>query len=128
LFEGAEAFVILRLLGVDMTFTQVLAFEVVVSFVRSLAFMVPAGLGVQDAGYVAFLGAFSVPDAPTMGVAFVLIKRAKELLYVAVGFLFFLVLGDAPLGRDGGGHDGDAPRTSGPAGATLPAEPSLRST
>lgn len=96
LFEGAEAFVILRLLGVDMTYTQVMAFEVVVSLLRSLAFMVPAGLGVQDAGYVAFLGAFGVPDAPTMGVAFVLIKRSKELLYVAVGFLFFLVLGDAP--------------------------------
>jgi hypothetical protein len=96
LFEGAEAFVILRLLGVDMPFTEVLAFEVVVSLLRSLAFMVPAGLGVQDAGYVAFLGAFGVPDAPTLGVAFVLIKRGKELVYVAVGLSLFLLLGDAP--------------------------------
>lgn len=98
LVEGAEAFVILRLLGVDMTLAAVLAFEVVVSFLRSLAFMVPAGLGVQDAGYVAFLGAFGVPDAATLGVAFVLIKRTKELLWIAVGFLLFLALGDAPTG------------------------------
>ncbi|APR83064.1 Hypothetical protein A7982_08413 [Minicystis rosea] len=96
LAEGAEAFVILRLLGVDMPFAEVLAFEVVVSLLRSLAFMVPAGLGVQDAGYVAFLGAFGVPDAATLGVAFVLVKRARELLFVAVGFLLFIVLGDAP--------------------------------
>ncbi|MFT3766738.1 MAG: lysylphosphatidylglycerol synthase domain-containing protein [Minicystis sp.] len=98
LVEGAEALVILRLLGVDMPFTEVLAFEVVVSLLRSLAFMVPAGLGVQDAGYVAFLGAFGVPDAATLGVAFVLIKRVKELFYIALGFVLFVVLGDAPTG------------------------------
>jgi hypothetical protein len=98
LVEGAEALVILRLLGVNMSYAEVLAFEVVVSLLRSLAFMVPAGLGVQDAGYVAFLGAFGVPDAATLGVAFVLIKRVKELFWIAVGYLLFLVLGDAPQG------------------------------
>ena len=98
LAEGAEAFVILRLLGVDMPFAEVLAFEVVVSLLRSLAFMVPAGLGVQDAGYVAFLGAFGVPDAATLGVAFILVKRARELLFIAVGLLLFVVLDDAPSG------------------------------
>ncbi len=96
LVEGAEALVILRLLRVDISYAEVLAFEVVVSLLRNLAFMVPAGLGVQDAGYVAFFGAFGVPDAPTLGVAFVLIKRAKELVWIAVGFLLFVLLRDVP--------------------------------
>jgi uncharacterized membrane protein YbhN (UPF0104 family) len=96
LVEGAEALVILRLLGVEISYAEVLAFEVVVSLLRSIAFMIPAGLGVQDAGYVAFLGAFGVPDAATLGVAFVMIKRAKELFWIALGFALFLVLGDGP--------------------------------
>jgi uncharacterized membrane protein YbhN (UPF0104 family) len=58
--------------------------------------MIPAGIGVQDAGYVAFFGAFGVPDAATLGVAFVIVKRAKELLWIAVGLALFLVLGDGP--------------------------------
>ena len=53
--EAGETWVLLRLLGVDLSFAAVLAFEPVVSFARSAAFFIPAGLGVQDAGYMAFL-------------------------------------------------------------------------
>jgi uncharacterized protein (TIRG00374 family) len=96
LVEGLETLVILRLLHVDLSLRQVLSFEVVVTLLRSLAFMVPAGLGVQDAGYVAFLGAFGVPEAATVGVAFVLIKRFKELFWVAIGFLLIAFLKESP--------------------------------
>jgi glycosyltransferase 2 family protein len=96
LLESVETLVILRLLHVSLGFTEVLALEVVVVMLRSLAFVVPGALGVLDAGYVAFLGAFGVLDAPTVGVAFMLIKRAKELVWIAVGFLLFLVMKDAP--------------------------------
>ena len=96
LVEGAEALVILRLLHVEISYAEVLAFETVVSLLKSLAFMVPAGLGVQDAGYVAFFAAFGIPDAATLGVAFVLVKRAKEVIWIAVGYLLFLFLGDLP--------------------------------
>lgn len=96
LVEGTETWIILRLLHVDLSYAQVLSFEVVVSLLRSMAFMVPAGLGVQDAGYVAFLSAFGVPEAATVGVAFVLVKRTKEIFWVAVGFLMFVIMRDAP--------------------------------
>jgi uncharacterized protein (TIRG00374 family) len=96
LVEGTEAWVILSLLGVHIPLAEVLAFEVVVSLLRSIAFMVPAGLGVQDASYVAFFGAFGIPDAATLGVAFVLVKRAKELFWIAAGFALFVVRGDLP--------------------------------
>ncbi len=96
LLESVETLVILRLLGVHLGFTEVLSLEVVVVMLRSLAFVVPGALGVLDAGYVAFLGAFGVHDAPTVGVAFMLIKRAKELVWIGVGFLLFLVMNDAP--------------------------------
>jgi len=92
--------VILRLLRVEISYAEVLAFEVVISLLRSVAFVVPSGLGVQDAGYVAFFGALGIPDAATLGVAFVLVKRAKEAFWIAVGFLLFVILdrrlGDTP--------------------------------
>ncbi|WP_437842094.1 lysylphosphatidylglycerol synthase domain-containing protein [Sorangium sp. So ce1153] len=89
LAEGLETLFILRLLGVDVSLAEVLSFEVVLAFLRAAAFMVPAGLGVQDAGYVAFLGALGVPGAMTVGAAFVLLKRAKEIVWIGLGLLVF---------------------------------------
>ncbi|WP_433937442.1 lysylphosphatidylglycerol synthase transmembrane domain-containing protein [Sorangium cellulosum] len=89
LAEGLETLFLLRLLGVDISLAEVLSFEVVLSMLRAAAFMVPSGLGVQDAGYVAFLGALGVPGAVTVGAAFVLIKRAKEIVWIALGLLVF---------------------------------------
>jgi uncharacterized protein (TIRG00374 family) len=93
LLESVETLLILRLLGVEMPFAEVLSFEVVLALVRSLAFFVPAGLGIQDAGYVAFLTALGVPEPARVAVAFVLVKRAKELFWVAVGLALFAAIG-----------------------------------
>lgn len=91
LFEGLDTLVILRLLHVDLSFSQVISFEVVVVLLRASAFMIPGAIGIKDAGYVAFLSAFGVPDAATMGVAFLLIKRANELVWIIVGYAQFLL-------------------------------------
>jgi uncharacterized membrane protein YbhN (UPF0104 family) len=48
---------------------------------------VPAGLGVQDAGYVLCLRALAVPEATTVGAAFVVLKRGKDLFWILLGFL-----------------------------------------
>jgi glycosyltransferase 2 family protein len=87
LAEALETLLLLRLLRIDLSLSEVMSFEVVLACVRAAAFMVPAGLGVQDAGYVAFLSAFGVPGAATAGAAFVLLKRAKEVFWVLLGFL-----------------------------------------
>ncbi|WP_437683600.1 lysylphosphatidylglycerol synthase domain-containing protein [Sorangium sp. So ce131] len=89
LAEGLETFFLLHLLRVDVSLAEVLSFEVVLALLRAAAFMVPAGLGVQDAGYVAFLSALGVPGAATVGAAFVLVKRAKEIVWIALGLLVF---------------------------------------
>jgi uncharacterized membrane protein YbhN (UPF0104 family) len=89
--EAGETWVLLRLLDVDLSFATVLAFEPVVSFARSAAFFIPAGLGVQDAGYMAFLRNAAVPDAVNRAAAFVLLKRFKELVWIAVGWTLLLL-------------------------------------
>lgn len=84
--ESVETYAILRLLGVDLPFEAVAAVEVGLSFLRHVTFILPAGLGVQDLGYVAFLSALGARDPLTVGAAFVLIKRAKETLFALVGY------------------------------------------
>jgi uncharacterized protein (TIRG00374 family) len=86
LIEAIESYVILRLIGADISFVQVLAFDASVSLIRSAAVFVPAGLGFQDMGYLAFFHAFAIPDASNVGAAFVLVKRAKEVLWILFGY------------------------------------------
>jgi uncharacterized membrane protein YbhN (UPF0104 family) len=84
--EVVETYLILRLLGVDLPFVAVAALEVSLSFVRHVTFVLPAGLGVQDLGYVAFLRALGAHDPLVLGAAFVLLKRAKECAWALFGF------------------------------------------
>jgi uncharacterized membrane protein YbhN (UPF0104 family) len=88
--EALETWVLLKLLAMDLSFAAVLAFEPVVSFARSAAFFIPAGLGVQDAGYMAFLQRAAIPDAVNKAAAFVLLKRFKEVVWIAVGWILLL--------------------------------------
>ncbi|HEV8549838.1 MAG TPA: lysylphosphatidylglycerol synthase domain-containing protein [Polyangiaceae bacterium] len=87
LCEALETWAILEALGAHQSFVTVGSIEVVVSLIRNLVFVVPAGLGVQDLGYVSCFTAFGVPEAATLGAAFVLLKRGKELLWVLGGYV-----------------------------------------
>lgn len=86
LFEGAETALILALLGVNLDFVASMAAELTAVLLRSFAFLVPAGVGVQDAGYVAMFDALSGTRLATLGAAFVLLKRGKEVFWIAVGY------------------------------------------
>ena len=89
--ESVETWLLLRLVGVDLSLRAVFAFEASVSLLRSVGCFAPGGLGVQDLGYVAALRALGVPDAVTAGAAFILLKRAKELAWSLVGYATLLV-------------------------------------
>jgi uncharacterized membrane protein YbhN (UPF0104 family) len=102
LAETLESFVILRLLsGASGTrplgFVEVMAFEAVVSLLRSIVFFVPAGLGVQDAGYLLALRGMGAEDPDALGAAFVLLKRAKEVFWIAIGYVVLGVLRSGPV-------------------------------
>jgi glycosyltransferase 2 family protein len=86
LLKSLESALFLWLLGASLPFPSVMAFETALQLARSLIVFVPGGLGVQDLGYVLCLRALGVPDAVTIGAAFVLLKRGKEAFWMAVGF------------------------------------------
>jgi len=89
--RGGETYLFLRLLGADVPFTTALVVETAIIVVRSVAVPVPAGLGVQDVGYVLCLKALGVADATTVGTAFVLLKRGKDLFWILLGFALMAV-------------------------------------
>ena len=86
LFEGLESFLILKLLGAPLGVIEVLSIDAALSVVRSSAMFTPAGIGVQDVGYLAMLRAYGVPDADSLGPAFVVLKRVKEAFWIVIGF------------------------------------------
>lgn len=87
LLEAADTFLILHLLGVRLPWTTLGAVEVSASFLRNVAFVVPAGLGVQDLSYLAFLKALGVADALNVAATFLLLKRGKECFWAACGYV-----------------------------------------
>jgi len=91
LMEAVETYIIIAVLGMSISPSQVMIFEPVVSLVRSLVFFVPAGLGVMDSGYVSAFGSAGIVNVVTASAAFMIIKRSKELFWILIG-LFFLWL------------------------------------
>jgi glycosyltransferase 2 family protein len=86
LVEALETWLILALLGVPVGFATAGSIEVLLSLVRSIVFVVPAGLGVQDVGYAACFTGFGLPEGASLAAAFILLKRSKELLWIGVGY------------------------------------------
>ena len=123
IIEGFETYLILRLLGCHLSLIEVMSFDAALSVVRSSAMFAPAGIGVQDVGYLAMLEAYGVADAASLGPAFIVLKRMKEAFWVAIGFIL--------LARTGPGHviaeakaeaDAEARADAEAAAATVAAE------
>ncbi|MDB4940599.1 MAG: hypothetical protein JWP97_133 [Labilithrix sp.] len=92
-FEGVETVVILKLLGVPLGIFEMFALDAALSVVRSAAIFAPSGIGVQDVGWLALLEGAGVPGAAEIGPAFVVLKRVKEALWLAIGFGVLAKLG-----------------------------------
>lgn len=90
LLEALEAYLFFRLLGLELDFIAVATIEVTVVFAKHVLFISPAGLGIQEAGYVAFLTAMRVPNPVAVAAAFAVIKRSKEALWSLVGYSLLL--------------------------------------
>jgi uncharacterized membrane protein YbhN (UPF0104 family) len=108
--EAAETWLLLRLLGAPVTPAQALVVEPVVSLVRAVAVFAPAGLGVQDLGYLSLLQLLGIPNAAAFGAAFVLLKRLKELLWTSAGWSLLLASEARPREAHGPEEVGLEPR------------------
>lgn len=84
---AAEVMVVLAVLGAPVTLSQGLVIESIGTAARSLGFAIPAGLGVQEGGFVLACGLFGI--APEFGIALSMIKRLREVVVGVPGLLFW---------------------------------------
>jgi len=82
--DALESWLLLRLIGAPLGIGDAIALEACVSLVRALAFAVPGGLGAQDLGYHALLSGVAGGSA---ALAFVFLKRARDVTFSALGLL-----------------------------------------
>ncbi|MGD0524205.1 MAG: lysylphosphatidylglycerol synthase transmembrane domain-containing protein [Polyangiaceae bacterium] len=96
-FEALESALLLHLVGAHVDLVSVFAFEAGLSMVRSVVVLAPSGLGVVDLGYATVLQALGV-DAGGVA-AFVLMRRAKEGVWIAAGYAMLAALRGRKAGR-----------------------------
>ncbi len=73
-----ETWLALHAMGVAVGWREALVIESLGQAARSAGFAVPAGLGVQEAGYILVSGLFGIP--PGLAIALSMVKRARELI------------------------------------------------
>ncbi|MBV9537808.1 MAG: flippase-like domain-containing protein [Acidisphaera sp.] len=78
LLNGAEAWLVLRLIGVPIGLAPALVIDSLLYGLRSAAFFVPNALGIQEGGYVMLGALFGVPADAALALS--LIRRGRDLL------------------------------------------------
>src|SRR4051812_45417045 len=76
--SAAEAWAALRLAGVPIGFDAVLVVECLMYAIRTVAFLVPNAVGVQEGAYILLGASFGL--TPEMALALSLLKRARDLM------------------------------------------------
>ncbi|HUI11398.1 MAG TPA: lysylphosphatidylglycerol synthase domain-containing protein [Bacteroidota bacterium] len=94
---GGETLLVLNLLGAHPTFIQAVALESTASVLRVVFFFLPGGLGASEVGFVTLLVAFGFPDPITLSAAYIAVKRLKEALWIAAGYLLLWTTGVHPF-------------------------------
>lgn len=84
--SGITTWISLRLLGWEADLLPILALEALIAALIGAAFIVPGGVGVQEAGFVGLGAVFGVP--PEIALSVSLLRRARDL---ALGVPILLV-------------------------------------
>jgi putative membrane protein len=105
LLGSLEAWLILWFLGVEVSLATATVIEAFGTGIRFATFLVPASLGVQEGGYVVTFLALGLGTADA--VAFGLVRRIRELFWVAIGLLLFALVRRGPLVAVPSGQSGN---------------------
>lgn len=76
--SAVEPWIALRLMGVKLGFAPVLAIESMLYAIRSVAFVVPNAIGVQEGAYIMLGAGFGI--TPDQALALSLLKRGRDLV------------------------------------------------
>ena len=83
LADALEVYVVCASLGLPLSWSEAVAIESFVSVAKVVGIFAPAAIGVQESGILLLFQLFGLPTP--IGVAYALLRRGRELLYVLVG-------------------------------------------
>lgn len=101
--DTLEILLVSHLLGMPIDFSQALAVEAFISVAKALGIFVPGALGVQESGIVFLCYLFGLP--PALGVSYAIIRRGREVVYVAIGGMFLYAEGFSFRNRIAAGEE-----------------------
>ncbi|HUI28706.1 MAG TPA: lysylphosphatidylglycerol synthase transmembrane domain-containing protein [Candidatus Acidoferrales bacterium] len=101
---GCESYVILRILGQSITVGQGFLMEGTACLLRIAFFFIPSAFGATEAAYVSLIASFGVADAPSVALAFITIKRSREVIWIVLGYLAIMIYGRSKAGDAGSLH------------------------
>jgi putative membrane protein len=88
--RAGETYIALRMMGQDIGLLDAIMIEGLLSAARTLGFLLPAGLGVQEGALLLLCGWVGVPGHVALALA--LVKRARELGVCLPGLVTWVVL------------------------------------
>ncbi|AHJ61984.1 putative membrane spanning protein [Granulibacter bethesdensis] len=77
IISGLETWLTIRLLGINLPVTSAIAIDSLLYGIRSLAFMIPNAIGVQEGGLIFLGGLFGLGGEAALAIS--LIKRGRDL-------------------------------------------------
>jgi uncharacterized protein (TIRG00374 family) len=86
LLGALELYVISTLLGYPLSPAEILIIEAIIQLARQATGLIPGSLGVTEGALLLLYGAFA--GEPSVGVAVALVRRLRELLWIAAGLGF----------------------------------------
>jgi uncharacterized protein (TIRG00374 family) len=89
LMGSLEVYLILHFMGISVSLVTALVIEAFAAAIRSAAFLVPAALGAQEGGTMAIFAALGLGAG--VGLSVSLVRRGRELIWVAVGLVALVV-------------------------------------
>jgi putative membrane protein len=95
--RAGETYIALRLMGQDIGILDAVMIEGLLSAARTVGFLLPAGLGIQEGALLLLCGWVGVPGHVALALA--LVKRARELGVCVPGLVTWAVLERPKLRR-----------------------------
>ena len=103
--NAIEAWIALKLMGIDLGMAAVITIESLLYAIRSVAFAVPNAVGVQEGAYVMLGAVFGL--SPEMALALSLLKRGRDIAIGVPVLLFWQSLEGGALMRRRAATDSD---------------------
>lgn len=97
LLDATEIYLVSRLLGQPVSVSQALVVEAFVGVAKVMGMWVPGAMGVQEGGILLIGRTAGLPDS--LCLAYAVLRRAREVVFVAAGWMLFYLGGSRPIGR-----------------------------